>query len=559
MEEIIIKGARQGNLKNISLRIPRNKIVVFTGVSGSGKSTLVVDTIFNECQRQYLEAMGMQGIQKPKVEAIENLSPAILISQNQYNKNPRSSVGTVTDIYTDLRMIYEKLSKRTCPHCGEEIVSYKCKEQVEKSKDSFTVYMYCSSCNHKMLKLTRTHFSFNTREGACSNCHGLGKVVELNKEAVINEELSLEEGAVDFWTNQYKDYEIDILYKAFNYYGVPIKPGTKVKEFNEGQRALLFYGAESEEVKDLFPEIKTPKTVSKGKFEGIFTVLWRRLSDKGGDMEKMSGYFINCLCSHCKGERLNPLSRSVTVGGKSLPKVSALSLMELYKWTEDLEKNIQEDGKAFVESYILDLKTKVRRIINVGLGYLTLDRQTNTLSGGEAQRIKLAATLDSTMTGILYIMDEPTVGLHPKDTAGIIKVIKELKDKGNTVILIEHDIDVMQEADYIVDIGPGAGNHGGEIIGQGTIKDIMGDEKSVTGAYLRNDSTVLKEPREGNGKFIEVEKGNVHNLKDVNVKFPLGCLISVTGVSGSGKSTLVFDILAIGIQVILKKTTWYLA
>lgn len=546
MKEIIIKGANQGNLKNISLRIPRDKMVVFTGLSGSGKSTLAVDTIFNECQRQYLEAMGMQGIQKPDVEVMENLSPAILISQNQYNKNPRSSVGTVTDIYTDLRMIYEKLAQRKCPHCGEAIVSYECREEVEKSKDGFTVYMYCSSCNHKMLKLTRSHFSFNTREGACEKCHGLGEILELNEESVINQELSLEDGAVDFWTHQYKEYSIDMVYTAFKHYGVPSKPGVKVKDFSEGQKAILFWGAESDQVKKLFPEVAVPKTVSSGKFEGIFTVLWRRLSENGGDTSKLLNYFVKGTCPQCQGEKLNPLSRSVTVMGKGITEVSSLSLEELYMWIEELEKNFNEAGRVYVESYILDLKTKLRRIINVGLGYLTLDRQTNTLSGGEAQRIKLAATLDSTMTGLIYIMDEPTIGLHPKDTLGIIKVMKELRDKGNTVIVIEHDTDVMREADYIVDIGPGSGKHGGEIIAQGNLEELLNDENSVTGAYLRNEGASTRKPRKGNGTFIEVRNATEHNLKGIDVNFPIGCLTSVTGVSGSGKSTLVFDILSKG-------------
>lgn len=546
MQEIIIKDANQGNLKNISLRIPRNKLVVFTGVSGSGKSTLAVDTIFNECQRQYLEAMGMQGIQKPKVEKIENLSPAILISQNQYNKNPRSSVGTVTDIYTDLRMIYEKLALRKCPHCGEEIVSYKCREELEKSKDGFEVFMYCSSCNERMQKLTRSHFSFNTREGACENCHGLGEVLKLNEAAVVNEELTLEEGAVDFWTHQYKEYSIDMVYTAFKHYGVFSRPGIKVKDFDEGQRAILFWGAESEQVKKLFPDKVMPKTVSSGKFEGIFTVLWRRLSESGGDTSKVSNYFINDVCPQCSGEKLNPLSRSVTVMDKRLPQVALMSLKELYLWIEELKESFNEAGRVYVEPYILDLKTKLRRIINVGLGYLTLDRQTNTLSGGEAQRIKLAATLDSTMTGIIYIMDEPTIGLHPKDTSGIIKVMKELRDKGNTVIVIEHDTDVMEAADYIVDIGPGSGKHGGEIIAQGTFKEILENENSVTGAFLKKEGIIKRKPRKGSGPFIEVRNATEHNLKGINVDFPIGGLTTVTGVSGSGKSTLVFDVLSKG-------------
>ncbi|MGL5314335.1 MAG: hypothetical protein ACRC92_13885, partial [Peptostreptococcaceae bacterium] len=282
MKNIIINGAKQGNLKNISLEIPRNKLTVITGLSGSGKSTLAVDTIFNECQRQYLEAMGLQGINKPKVDSITNAAPAIIITQNtQNNNNPRSSVGTMTDIYTDLRMIYEKLSKRTCPNCNKEILSSECREETEKDNENFKVYMYCNHCNHKIDKLTRSHFSYNTREGACRKCEGLGKIMTLNKENIINENLSLEDGAVSFWDQAYKDYQINVVKNAFKHYGVDLKPGTLVKDYTEGQKGLLYYGAESEEVKRAFPDIETPKTVTKGKFEGIFTVLWRRLSEKG--------------------------------------------------------------------------------------------------------------------------------------------------------------------------------------------------------------------------------------------------------------------------------------
>lgn len=223
MSTIIIKGAKEGNLKDMSLEIPRNKPVVFTGLSGSGKSTLAKGTIFYECQRQYLEAVGLQEIKKPRVDFIRNLSPAIMITQNEYNKNPRSSVGTVTDIYTDLRMIYEKLSKRNCPNCNIEILSSQCKEEIEKSEDDFKVYMYCSHCNYKMEKLTRTHFSYNTREGACGTCQGLGKVLNINESSVIHENLSLEDGTVDFWEQKYKEYQISALYNAFKYYGISFK------------------------------------------------------------------------------------------------------------------------------------------------------------------------------------------------------------------------------------------------------------------------------------------------------------------------------------------------
>jgi excinuclease ABC subunit A len=396
-----------------------------------------------------------------------------------------------------------------------------------------------------MDKLTRTHFSYNTREGACETCQGLGKVLEINETKVIHEDLSLEAGAVDFWEQKYKDYQISVLYEAFRRYGVPVEPGTPVISFSEGQKAILLYGVESKEVKRIFPDHVPPKRVAEGKFEGVFPILWRRISEKGGNSEQLEGYFDSCLCPDCRGERLNELSRSVTVLDTRLPELVYLSLEELLEWLVRLEEAVRGTDKLLlVEPYLLDLKTKIQRIINVGLGYLSLDRQTMTLSGGEAQRIKLAATLDSTLSGLIYIMDEPTIGLHPKDTKGIIHILKELRDLGNTFIVIEHDLDVMQAADYIVDMGPGSGKYGGEIIGKGTLEELKQQETSVTGAYLNRKEERPQEFRKGTGDVIEVKNANRYNLKNINVRFPVGCLTSVTGVSGSGKSTLVFEVLA---------------
>jgi excinuclease ABC subunit A len=441
-------------------------------------------------------------------------------------------------------MIYEKLSKRTCPHCNREIISSECKEELEKLESNFKVYMYCSYCNHRMEKLTRTHFSYNTREGACKTCQGLGKVLRIKECSVIHEDLSLEAGAVDFWEQKYKDYQISALYNSFKHYDVPIKPATPVKEFNKGQKAILLYGVDSEEVKKAFPEIISPKTVDKGKFEGVFSVLWRRLSEKGGESKQLEDYFESDTCRDCNGERLSELSRSVTVMDTRLPELTFISLEELQEWLLKLEDSLSSRDKQIVEPYLLDLKTKIKRIVNVGLSYLSLDRQTMTLSGGEAQRIKLAATLDSTITGIIYIMDEPTIGLHPKDTTGIINILKELRDLGNTVIVIEHDVDVMEEADYIIDIGPGSGKYGGEIIAQGTLGQLKKQDTSITASYLKRKLQSHKAFRKGTGDFIEVENANLHNLKNINVKFPVGTLTSVTGVSGSGKSTLIFEVLS---------------
>lgn len=544
MSNIIIRGAKEGNLKNIALEIPRNKLVVFTGLSGSGKSTLAIDVIFNECQRQYLEAIGLQGIHKPKVDFIHNVSPAILITQSEANKNPRSTVGTMTDIYTDLRMIYEKLGVRICPNCHKIISAAECKEEVEKVDGDFQVYMYCKQCNYRMEKLTRTHFSYNTREGACKTCEGLGKVLTVNIENAVHEPLSLENGAVAFWVQKYKEYQISTLYNAFRYFHVPVTENTPVIDFSDIQKSILYYGVESDDVKKAFPGIVPPKTVAEGRFEGVIPMLWRRMSDKGGDDKQLNSYFDFEACPECRGERLEKLSRNVTVKGTRLPELSMLSLEELHEWVRKLESLLSDTEYSLVEAYLLDLNTKIQRIVNVGLGYLSLDRQTVTLSGGELQRVKLAAALDSDLTGIIYIMDEPTIGLHPKDTAGMMAVLKKLRDKGNTVIVIEHDPDIMVQADFIVDIGPGSGKHGGKIIGTGTLEELKKEKTSVTGSYLKNREPERKKLRKGTDDAIKVKNADMYNLKNINVRFPIGCLVSVTGVSGSGKSTLLFEVLA---------------
>lgn len=545
MSSIIIKGAREGNLKNVTLEIPRGKLVVFTGLSGSGKSTLANEVIFQECQRQYLEAIGLQGIRKPQVDSIQNLSPAIRITQTDSNKNPRSTVGTLTNIYTDLRMVYEKLGVRNCPHCYAMISAAACKEETEKSDGEFRVYMYCSHCNNRMDKLTRTHFSYNTREGACEKCQGLGKVMTINKARCVDESLSLEAGAVDYWEQKYKEYQIESLYNAYRHYHIAVEPNIPVADYSEIQKTILYDGVENAKVRNHFPDILPPKTVAGGKFEGVLTTLWRRMSEKGGDAKHLNDYFNFDTCPDCKGERLGKLSGSVTVEGTRLPELGFWSLEDLMSWILKLESSLSDaNRRSLIDVYLLDLKTKIQRIINVGLGYLSLDRQTITLSGGEQQRVKLAAALDSDLTGVIYIMDEPTVGLHPKDTAGMIAILQRLRDLGNTLIVIEHDPDVMAAADFIVDIGPGAGREGGRIVGLGTLEELKIQETSVTGTYLLKKTTETRNVRAGSGEVISIQQADLFNLKNIDVEIPVGCLVAVTGVSGSGKSTLVFDVLA---------------
>ena len=546
MDHIRIIGAKEGNLKNITVDLPRNKWIVLTGVSGSGKTTLAMDVLYQECQRQYLEAIGYQGIRKPDIDAIRNVSPAIQIKQQASNKNPRSTVGTVTDIYTDLRMLFEKLSTRSCPACGKKISSVDCREETEKTTDDFKVFQYCPHCDQRMEKLTRTHFSYNTQEGACAACQGMGEVLTIDEKRVLHEELALEEGAVVFWEKRYRDYQLESFYAACDHYGISLKTNTPVKDFTPAQHVLLLQGAESEEIHRLFPDVPVPRTLVEGRYEGVLPNLWRRMADKKGTSKLREAYFESAVCPECHGERLNELSRSVTVKGTRLPELSGSSLTGLMDWVSNLEERLKQTEQLLAGVYVADLKTKLKRILKLGLGYLSLDRQTMTLSGGEAQRLRLAAILDSDLTGVIYIMDEPTISLHPKDTEGLLTVLRSLRDKDNTVLVIEHDTAVMEAADYLIDIGPGAGKYGGEVIGTGTLQQLKGQASSVTGAYLNSKTEAREFFRKGSGDFIEVRQATKHNLQNLTVRFPIGCLICVTGVSGSGKSTLVFDVLAKG-------------
>lgn len=547
MQDMSIQNAYEGVLKNISLTIPREKLTVITGLSGSGKSTLAMDVIYMECQRQYLEAMNFQGIQKPKVEAIRYASPAIQIGVTNAQKNPRSTLGTMSNIYTDLRMIYEKLGKQTCPHCHKEVYPFDCKEVVEKQGSEFTVYMHCHACGHKMEKLTRSHFSYNTKVGACSICQGLGHVLHIQKDVVLNDTYSLETGAVVFWEGRYRDYQIEMYEKACGFYNLKYSKDQIVSTFSHAQLTLLLYGSQSEEMKVLFPDKVAIKNTKDGKFEGIYTTLWRRLVDKGGDFKYKSLYFYDETCPACQGERLSEEARKVAIEGKRLPELSTCSLEELLKWILLLEKKYAEK-QGDIAIYLLDIRTKMQRLLKVGLGYLSLGRKTLTLSGGELQRIKLAAALDSTITGIIYILDEPTIGLHPQDTEGLIAVMKDLRDLGNTILVIEHDIDVMQAADHIIDMGPASGKQGGEILATGNFQSLLANPKSITGQYFFHKSKQHRIPRTITSQCLSIHEATCHNLKQISIKIPLHVLVSITGVSGSGKSTLLFDVVAKAIQ-----------
>ncbi|MGO4539197.1 ATP-binding cassette domain-containing protein [Paenibacillus sp. 2TAB19] len=555
-EMIMIKGARENNLKNINVSIPKYKLVVVTGPSGSGKSTLAMDTLQRECQRLYLDSMGMtsDSISKPKVDAIEGLSPSISVGQHVTNRNPRSTVGTVTDIYTFVRFIFARLGERICPHCNELIApSFEPQGAITEEDDWMERQTTgCPHCGAQLEKLGMSHFSFNKPEGACESCGGLGHVASINEAAVFSPELSLREGGVASLNGVHRDIQIRILAAAAKHYGFELDPDQRLKHYGEVQRDLLYYGVESEAFKRHYPNVKP---VQGTKFEGVIPGLWRRYKEKeadAGTQEKEGGFFHEQQCPACLGARLKQEVRQVRVADASITDVSDWSLGEVYAWTNALQHTIPSEGLHLLEPILHDMPIRLKRIMDVGLGYLSLNRQTVTLSGGEAQRLRLASLLGSGLTGVLYILDEPTTGLHPRDTVGLIRVLQELRDLGNTVLVIEHDVEMMRAADHIIDIGPGAGLYGGTVVGEGSLEDLLTSESSVTGAYLREEkqraaaatSASDRLRRKGNGKQITIKNAKLRNVNIPEVRFPLGQLVSVTGVSGSGKSTLVFDILA---------------
>ena len=548
-DAITITGASLHNLKHVDISIPKNQLVVLTGLSGSGKSTLAFDTLYMESQRQFLESLGFvaMGIGKPTFERITGLMPSISVDQHHANRSPRSTLGTASEIYTYLRVLYARIGDRSCLNCGATIPpSHDVGAAADDDLDLETTYP-CPSCGVAVPNLGMAHFSFNKPQGACPTCTGIGLVHTGDLERILDTSLTLEQGAVRPWEATMARWYTQTLQAASRHYGFAFDATQPLGEWGETPMSLLLYGYADQRFLRHVHQTEAPETVSKGRFEGIIPNLIRRYSesDNPSHRAKLGALLIEGPCPDCGGTRLRPESRSVTVAGRTIVETSTLPLTELNRWLDEVEARLTGETQRVASPIIDELKEHIGRLLDVGLGYLDLARSTPTLSGGETQRLKLAALLGSSLTGVLYVLDEPTIGMHPRDTGMLIHVLRRIRDLGNTVLVVEHDLDLMRAADTLIDMGPGAGQHGGQVVAAGTPDEVRHTPASTTGQYLSGAKSVPvpAQWRAGNGQALIIHGARGHNLKNVTVSLPLGKLIAVIGVSGSGKSSLILDTL----------------
>lgn len=534
---IKIRGARTHNLKSVNLDLPRNQLIVITGLSGSGKSSLAFDTIYAEGQRRYVESLSAYARQfvglmdKPDFDLIEGLSPAIAIDQRTVGNNPRSTVGTVTEIYDYLRLLYARVGWPYCPHCHTRLKKTEKSVSNKSKKKALNPYPYaCTSCSFVLPELEPRHFSFNSNYGACPHCGGLGTRTEIDPELVFNLKLSLLQGAIKplAHANLSQNSSLFLQLKSLGErYDFALE--TPLGALNAGQRAAILNGDK--------------------QWEGLNAELLSRYEETKSNFVKQE--IEKCMrlavCPACAGARLRPEYLAVKIKNLNIESLGQKTVDALRPLlSEWLEQGSWNGAQAIVQPILKEIVKNLEFLERVGLSYLTLNRPAASLSGGEAQRIRLAAQVGSTLSGVLYVLDEPSVGLHQRDNDKLITMLKNLRDNGNTVIVVEHDAAMMQAADYLVDVGPGAGEHGGKILFAGSPPDIKDCRQSLTGAYLSGLKSILNRDsfRVGNGQFLSVIGATEHNLKNIDVHIPLGKLVAITGVSGSGKSTLMSDILA---------------
>ena len=560
--QITIRGARLHNLKNISLAIPKNQLVVLTGVSGSGKSTLGFDILHREGQRQYLESLGLipYGMARPPVDAIVGLSPSISVDQHLTNRSPRSTVGTSTDIYTYLRVLFARLGHRPCPACGQDIppsfdeasLDWERESEPESASEAVEETFPCPHCAAPVPQLSMANFSFNKPAGACPTCTGLGATHQVDLSRLLDEQKSLTQGAITGWDSFYTNYYAEILKAAAAHYGFDFDLARPVKDYTPPQRDLLLYGVDSPLFQRHFPQVEPPTTVRQGRFEGLTTNLLRRHAEhiqthvhEVDYRDKLEELLLIQTCPACNGTRLRPASRLVTVAGQTIIALVSLPLIDLDAWLERLPATLNAGEMLIADPLLADLNAGIARVVEAGAGYLTLERPSPSLSAGEAQRLRLASLLSSGLSGVLYVFDEPTIGLHNRDTHRLVDLLRRLRDLGNTILVIEHDLDMIAAADYVVDFGPGGGKHGGQVVAAGTPAEIITRPGSLTADYLARRISIPIPPsrRMPGDAAITIHGARHHNLQDLTVRLPLGLLLAVTGVSGSGKSSLIFDIL----------------
>ena len=673
LDKIIVRGAREHNLKNIDVEIPRDKLVVITGLSGSGKSSLAFDTIFAEGQRRYVESLSAYArqflgqMEKPDVDNIEGLSPAVSIDQKGVSQNPRSTVGTVTEIYDYLRLLFARVGTPHCPVCGrpvmpqsaEQIVGHvltmptgtrlqvlaplvqdrkghhqgvfddvrkagfvrvrvngevhQVDDKIELDRyknhtieavvdrlvirhapddmseeaasdrsrltDSietalllgkgiviindvtdaanptdhlYSEHLYCPYDGTSIPPIEPRTFSFNTPYGACPECQGLGIQKEIDPDLVVpNKNLTLTEGAITGWPTEDKaGYYWQLLKATAQHFDIPLN--VPVQQLSPQQMRILLYGSGNESI-DVRYRNRVGDTRHYGtKYEGVIPNLWRRFRESTSDYvrEKLEEYMVDRPCRVCEGTRLQPVARAVDVDGVTIVNVTRQTVVKSLDWALCLEDHARTPLTArqqmIAKPILKEIRERLNFMINVGLDYLTLDRMAGTLSGGEAQRIRLATQIGSQLMGVLYVLDEPSIGLHQRDNARLIHTLQGMRDLGNTVLVVEHDEDTMRAADWLLDLGPGAGKHGGELVSQGTPEQVAADPASLTGAYLsgRKRIPVPKKRRPGNGEWLEVLGAAENNLKEVDVRIPLAKFVCITGVSGSGKSSFLVEILS---------------
>ncbi|OGO28737.1 MAG: excinuclease ABC subunit A, partial [Chloroflexi bacterium RBG_16_54_18] len=553
---LTVRGARLHNLKNISLTLPKNQLIVFSGLSGSGKSTLAFDLLHKEGQRQYMESLGMVTYEsRPPVDSITGLSPTISVGQNSANRSPRSTVGTASEVYTYLRVLFARTGHRPCPNCGSDVPPAQALEdaaviawEAEQGGESERT-ISCPACGAALPEMGMAYFSFNKPEGACPRCTGLGTIYSARLERLLDESKSLRQGAVLAWEARLAEWNVQVLEAASRHYGFAFDPQAPLHELDPAARDLLIFGVESDEFREHYPQRETPRTVGEGRFEGLVPNLLRRHAEHAADqneayLEKLEQLLALQTCPDCQGRRLRPEARAVTLTSKGIVEVSQLPLDRLSDWVDGLQNDLGAEDWLVAAPVVSDLHERLRRLVEVGLGYLTLERSSPSLSAGEARRLRLASLLGSGLTGVLYVLDEPTIGLHPRDSQRLVGLLHQLRDLGNTVLLVEHDLEVIAAADWLVDLGPGGGRLGGQVVAQGRPAVVAKEPGSITGQYLSGAKRIplpaSRRPHAGPG--LTVFGANEHNLKDITMKFPQRALTALTGVSGSGKSTLLFDI-----------------